>query len=108
MADVLMKLLGFVVRVGLLLAGLVFVASVLVAAFVVLIFWLLRALWAKLTGQPVSPWTFQVNRQAMWQRFYQQGQGQQGRVVDPRDVVDAEVNDVTEVTDVEPKRITPR
>jgi len=28
--------------------------------------------------------------------------------VDPRDVVDAEVNDVTEVTDVEPKRITPR
>jgi len=107
-ADVLMKLLGFVVRVGLLLAGLVFVASVLVAAFVVLIFWLLRALWAKLTGQPVSPWTFQVNRQAMWQRFYQQGQGQQGRGVDPRDVVDAEVNDVTEVTDVEPKRITPR
>lgn len=109
MTDVLLKLVGFVVRVGLLLAGLVFFASLLAAGFVVLILWLLRALWAKLTGQPVSPWTFQVNRQAVWQRFYQQAQGQRG--ADPGHVVDAEVNDktdVTEVTDVEPKRITPR
>lgn len=109
MSDVLLKLLGFVVRVGLLLAGLVFFASLMAAGLLVLILWLLRALWAKLTGQPVSPWTFQVNRQAVWQRFNQGGFGQSGRAApSPYNVVDAEVTDVTEVTDVEPKRITPR
>lgn len=108
MGDLLLKLVGFVVRVGLLLAGFVFFASLLVAGLVVLILWLLRALWARLTGKPVSPWTFQVNRQAAWQRFYQQAQGQQGRTAHPDTVVDTEVTDVTVVTDVEPKRITPR
>ena len=109
MSDVLLKLLGFVVRVGLLLAGLVFFASLMAAGLLVLILWLLRALWAKLTGQPVSPWTFQVNRQAVWRRFNQGGFGQSGRAApSPDNVVDAEVTDVTEVTDVEPKRITPR
>jgi hypothetical protein len=109
LSDVLLKLLGFVVRVGLLLAGLVFFASLLAAGFLVLILWLLRALWAKLTGQPVSPWTFQMNRQANWQRFYQGGFGQPGGSArNPDNVVDAEVTDVTQVTDVEPKRITPR
>jgi hypothetical protein len=107
LSDVLLKLLGFVVRVGLLLAALVFFASLMVAGFVILALWLLRALWAKLTGQPVSPWTFQVNRQAVWQRFNQRGFGQPGSSSKPDNVVDAEVTDVTDVrmiTDVEPKR----
>ena len=111
MSDLLLKLLGVVVRVGLLVAGLVFFASLMVAGLLVLVVWSLRALWAKLTGQPVSPWTFQMNRQATWQRFYQQAQGQRGRAVDADNVVDAEVTDVTDVsvvTDVEPKRTTPR
>ncbi|MCB8748520.1 hypothetical protein LHU53_16590 [Rhodoferax sp. U2-2l] len=109
MSDVLLKLLGWVVRVGLLLAGLVFFASLLAAGLLVLLVWLLRALWAKLTGQPVSPWTFQVNRQAVWQRFNQGGFGQSGRAAPtPGSVVDVAATDVTEVTDVEPKRITPR
>ena len=109
MSDVLLKLLGFVVRVGLLLAGLVFFASLMVAAVLVLLVWLVRALWAKLTGQPVRPWAFQMNRQAMWQRFNQRGFGQPGRAAPPPDnVVDVAANDVTVVTDVEPKRITPR
>lgn len=110
MSDVLLKLLGFVVRVGLLLAALVFFASLIAAGLVVLILWLLRALWAKLTGQPVSPWTFQVNRQAVWQRFNQGGFGQSGGAHNTDNVVDAEVKevtDVTEVTDVQSKRIVP-
>ena len=110
MSDVLSKLLGFVVRVGLLLAALVFFASLMAAGLVILILWLLRALWAKLTGQPVSPWTFQVNRQAVWQRFNQRGFGHPGGAPMPDNVVDAEVKDVTdvtEVTDVEPKQPGP-
>lgn len=109
MTDLLMRLLGLIVRVGLLLTGLVFFAALLAAALVLLLVWLLRALWARLTGQPVSPWAFQVNRQAMWQRFYRRGAGQPPRPPEPSgDVVDADVSDVTTVTDVEVKRITPR
>jgi hypothetical protein len=107
LSDLLLKLLGFVVRVGLILAGAVFFASLLAAGLLVLLLWLLRALWAKLTGQPVSPWTFQVNRQAMWQRFNQRGFGQPGAAgAHAADVVDVQATDVSVVTDVEPKRIT--
>ncbi len=103
MAEFVRSLLGWVVRLGLLLAGLVFFASVLAAGMLLLLVWFLRALWAKLTGRPVSPWTFQMNR-----HFYQRAQGQQAQAADSGNVVDAEAKDVTVVTDVEPKRITPR
>ena len=96
---------GFVFRVVLLLAGLVFVASLLGAALLLLAVWLLRALWARLTGQPVSPWTFQINRQAMMDRFYR-GPGATGTGRrDDADVIDAEVVEVVE--DVEVKGIKP-
>ena len=95
-----MKIFGFIFRVVLMLAGLVFLASLLAAALLFLAVWLLRALWARLTGQPVSPWTFQINREAMMNRFYRSsaGQGDAAR----RD--DANVVDV-DVVDVEVKRI---
>ena len=93
---------GFVFRVVLLLAGLVFVASLLSVVLLVFVVWLLGALWARLTGQPVSPWTFQINRQAMTNRFYRSSAGQGGSA--RRD--DANVVDV-DVVDVEAKRIKP-
>jgi hypothetical protein len=105
LADLLVKLLGLVVRLGLLLAGLVFFVSLLAAAVLVLAAWLARALWATLTGKPVSPWSFKVNRQAAMDRFYRRHRDTRGAPV-PDDVVDAQVRDVSVVTDVEPKRIT--
>ena len=88
---------GFVFRVVLLLAGLVFMASLLLGALLLLAVWLLRALWARLTGQPVVPWTFQINRQAMMDRFYRSpgsgGVAPRGEVVDV-DVVDVEVKSI--------------
>lgn len=84
---------GVLFRVVLLLAGLVFLASLLVAALLLLAVWLVRALWAKLTGQPVLPWTFRVDRQAMWQRFYR---AESGRGAAAR-------RDDSNVIDVEPK-----
>jgi len=110
LGNVVMKLLGLVLRIGLLLAGLVIFVSLLAAGLVVLMLWLLRALWAKLTGQPISPWTFQVNRQALWQRFNQRGFGQPVASAWADNVVDVQAQDVTDVnvvTDVEPKRIEP-
>jgi hypothetical protein len=107
LTDFFLKLLGLLVRVGLLLAGLVVFASLLTVAFLLLMIWLLRALWAKLTGQPVNPFAFKVNRQAVWQRFYRGSSKQQSSVFSDAEVLDADVCDVTVVTDVEPKRIEP-
>ncbi len=104
MGDVVRSVLGVILRLGLLLAGLVFFASLMVMAGVVLLLWLLRALWAKLTGRPVQPWVFQMSRRPPWQRG-----GFPGAPSNRDDnVVDAEVRvrpDVSDVTDVQPKRI---
>lgn len=95
---------GLILRIGLLLAGLVFFLSLLAAASLLLAVWLLRALWARLTGQPVAPWTFQVNRQAMWDRFYR-GQGRApGAPAEPGPGTRRSNDDVI---DVEPKEIKP-
>lgn len=102
MNQLVRSVFGLILRVGLLLAGLVFFLSLLAAASLLLMVWLLRALWARLTGQAVQPWTFQVNRQAMWNRFYR-GQGQAAR---PSEGPSAR-RDNDDVIDVEPKEIKP-
>lgn len=96
------SIFGVVFRVVLLLAALVFLASLVVGALLLLAVWLLRALWARLTGQPVMPWTFQFSRQAMMDRFYRASSGQ-----GPFSQRDANVIDVTDVIEVEPKQIKP-
>jgi hypothetical protein len=105
MAEFVRSILGFVLRLGLLLAGLVFFASLLAAGLLLLALWLVRALWAKVTGQPVRPWVFQMNRRPPWQQG-PAGSGS-GRAPSSGDAIDAEARDVSVVTDVEPKRIDP-
>lgn len=102
MAEFVRSLLGWVLRLGLLLAGLVFFASVMAVGLLLLAVWMLRALWAKVTGQPVRPWVFQMNRRPPWQQAHQAGPG---RAQSSADVIDAQARDVSVVTDVEPKRI---
>ena len=81
--------LRFFLRIALLLAGVVFLASLLLAAIVLLALWLLRALWSRMNGRPVARWTFKVDRQAVWDRFYRPlGRGP----INPRD--DTDVIDV--------------
>ena len=110
MGDVIRSVLGLMLRLALLLAGLVFFASMLVAAAVLLALWMARALWARLTGRPVTPWVFKMSRQPPWQRGGFSGHSQPPT---PDNVVDADVREVgprsesSDVTDVEPKRIGP-
>ena len=82
-----------ILRVVLLVAGMVFLASLLVAALVLLALWLLRSLWARLNGRPVTPWTFKVDRQALWDRFYRApGRGPASQR-DDSDVIDVEAKE---------------
>jgi len=95
-------LASWVFRLSLLAAALIFLAGLLFAAAVLLVLWLLRALWAKLTGQPVQPWVFKMHRSDLWQRAYR-GSVPGARGQSSVDVIDAEVTEITNVTDVTKK-----
>jgi hypothetical protein len=83
-------------RLVLMVAGFIFIASLMAAGLLLLVVWLLRALFARLTGRPVTPWAFQMNRQAVWSRFYKTpGQTSEANHR-PADVIDAEVKEVKE------------
>ncbi|MCF8160829.1 MAG: hypothetical protein K9J76_08995 [Polaromonas sp.] len=103
MNNFLKQLLRWVLRLGLLAAALIFLASLLLAASLVLTLWLMRALWAKLTGRPVQPWVFKMHRADLWQRAYRATAPGDSRGAAPMDVIDAEVKDVTDVTDAREK-----
>lgn len=89
------RMFRLVFRLVLLMAGLVFLASLMAFGLVLLALWLVRALFARLTGRPVTPWAFKVNRHAQWSRFYQAtGRGNPAQA--SSDVIDAEVKEVKE------------
>ena len=92
-------LAAWVFRLSLLAAALIFMVGLLFVAALLLSLWLLRALWAKLTGQPVQPWVFKMNRADLWQRAYRGTTPGASRGQTSVDVIDAEVTDVTDVTE---------
>lgn len=92
MLDLVLKVLSVVLRLVLLVAGLVFFASVLAAGLLLLLVWMVRALWARLTGKPVTPWVFRLNKHAKWDPFRRGGSG--AHDAPQGDVVDAVVRDV--------------
>jgi len=98
--HVIKTIFRLLLRAVLWLLGLVFLASLLAASLVVLALWLLRALWARLSGRPVAPLVFRFGQQAQWHRFYRAAAP--GRTTH-QDVVDVEA----EVVDVEPRAIRP-
>lgn len=64
------------IRIVLMLVGLVFFLCLLAVACAFAVLWGVRALWAKLTGQPVAPWTMRMSPGgpfAGWQTVYRSG-----------------------------------
>lgn len=68
--DFAAGLTRFVVRAILLVAGLVLFLSLLAAALVLALTWGLRAVWSRLTGRPVVPWTMRVDPRSGWNSVY--------------------------------------
>lgn len=69
--DFLNSLTRWTVRIVLLMVGVAFFLSLLTVACVLAAFWGLRALWAKLTGQPVTPWVMPMRAASSWASMYQ-------------------------------------
>ena len=74
--NVLLKLV-------LLVAGLVFAASLLFVAVLFMLLWGLRALWARLTGQPVSPFIMRVDPRTGFGQVFRTRQSQAPMQEDP-------------------------
>ena len=93
-------MLGFLLRLVLLAAGLLFAASLLVAVAFLLVLWGLRAVWATLTGRPVSPLTIRIDPRGGFGRVYRRGPRP---ARPPSGAPPPEQRDSGDVTDVEPK-----
>lgn len=90
----------FLLRIFLLAAGLLFAASLAVAAVLMLAVWGVRAGWAKLTGQPVSPFIMRIDPRGGFERMYRRsGQGS----ATPRADAVRPGRAAGDVTDVEPR-----
>jgi hypothetical protein len=96
----------FLLRVLLVVAGLIVALSLLFVMIVLLGVWGVRALWCKLTGQPVNPFAMRMNPRAGFEQVFRQaGRGSEPSESDRSDKPSKPPRRVVEdVTDVEPKR----
>lgn len=70
MPDFFLALARFGLRLFLLLLGAFLLLGLLLVIAAHVAGWGLRALWAKLTGRAVSPWTAPVRMRGMWAQVY--------------------------------------
>ena len=64
-----MPMMNFILRFVLFCLGLVFAASLAVAVLLLAAVWGLRYGWARLTGQPITPWVMRFNPRSGFDRF---------------------------------------
>ena len=103
-ADFVTSVARFLVRAVVLAMGLVFAASLLLVVVALAFLWGLRALWAKLTGQPLSPWVMRVNPGTGWSRASQAASRWQSAAQQPKSRA-AGGRDLADVTDVQAKEL---
>jgi hypothetical protein len=91
---------NLLIRLVLLAAGLVFAASLALMALVLLALWGVRAVWCKLTGQPINPFVVRMRPGAGFDTVFRP---RQNAPADARPTKPGRVG-MDDVTDVEPKR----
>jgi hypothetical protein len=104
LADFVTNTLRFLVRVLVLAMGLVFAASLLLVVLALAVLWGVRALWAKLTGQPLAPWVMRVHPRAGWHRATQSANRWQA-AAKPAGARSSASRERADVTDVQVKEL---
>lgn len=66
MNEVIAALLRWTLRLVVFAMGLVLFLSLLVAVLVLASVWTLRALWARVTGRPITPWAVRMDPRSGW------------------------------------------
>ncbi len=93
MNNFIERLPGVLLRLALMPLVVIALAALLIVAWLVLLLGLLRLVWARLSGKPLQPWTFHVDRRAVWNRFYPKPAQRQA----------TRHSDAADITDVQPK-----
>lgn len=93
-------LVSFLIRIVLLVAGLLFAASMAVAFVLLLALWSVRFAWAKLTGKPVMPFIIRIDPRGGFERMYRRAGP--GSRTSRADAVQPG-RKIADVTDVEPR-----
>ncbi len=70
MNDLIATVVRWTIRLLVVAAGLVFVASLFIVAAIAALLWGGRMLWAKLTGKPVTPFAFRMSPASGWTTVY--------------------------------------
>ena len=96
-ADYVTGVMRFMVRMVVLSLGFLVVASLLLVLLAVGLLWGLRALWAKVTGQPMAPWIMQINPGAAWMRASRAASRWQSVAKPPGERMCRDEADVTDV-----------
>lgn len=104
MTDFVTIVVRFLVRTVVLAMGLVFAASLLMVVAALALLWGVRALWAKLTGQPMAPWVMRVSPSAGWSRASQAASRWQTAAKQPTGRAGSG-RDLADVTDVQAKEL---
>lgn len=93
----------YVLQLALVVFALIFVGSLLVAAALLAGVWSLRALWSKITGRPIAPWSMRMSPGAGWNQVFRAGQRWQPAA---RGTESRTTRSHADVTDVQVKEIT--
>ncbi len=93
----------FILRLLLLVAGLVFAASLALALLVVVALWGLRMVWARLTGKPVTPFVMRIDPRGGFNRMYRGGGAAPGEPAGAPPTGRRALGDVTDVVPKEPR-----
>ena len=105
MNDLLTGLVRLVLRLIVVATGVVVFLSVLAAAAVLALVWGARALWARLTGRPVTPWAMRMDPRAGWSSVYRGAAQQEESHSVPRGARGGMLRPATDVTDVQPRDV---
>ena len=99
MSELIAGLARLIVRLVLVVAASVFAVALLAALLIFLSIWLLRASWARLTGQPVTPFVMRMNPRSGFEQMFRSRNPMQAEGTPLR----PEHREIADITDVEPK-----